>query len=281
MYQYSNCNYQTLGLIIQQVSGTELRGVHGRARIRAAGDESHVHLERSGDFKPGSRPGTSTWFGHPQPFDEPLPRGSVPQGFIISTAQDLAHYLGAQLNGGRYGNATVLSSAGMAELHHGTARIGDSDVYYAMGWNAGTVDGQKAVWHEGDTFGFQSFLLVLTDAHWGVALMSNKSDIPANSRFEEIAFGVASLVSGRRSENRTRSRRDARIRRICRHRRSAVVRHGADDRVVASMAPRPGDAATQRGGQLVARRAAVDAESVVGRGRFRCVAGHVRVDPVR
>ena len=90
----------------------------------------------------------------------------------------------------------MLSSAGIDELHQGAARIGDSDTYYAMGWNTGTVDGQKAVWHEGDTFGFQSFMVVLTDARWGVAVMSNRNDIPANRRFEEIAFGIASMVVG-------------------------------------------------------------------------------------
>ncbi len=195
MYQYSNCNYQTLGLIIQQVSGQSYEAYMAE-HVFAPLAMNHTYTSKEAALQAGLAAGHRTWFGRPQPFDEPLPRGSVPQGFIISTAQDLAHYLGAQLNGGRYGNATVLSSAGMAELHHGTARIGDSDVYYAMGWNSGVVDGQKAVWHEGDTFGFQSFLLVLTDAHWGVALMSNKSDIPANSRFEEIAFGVARLVVG-------------------------------------------------------------------------------------
>ncbi len=195
VYQYSNCNYQTLGLIIQQVSGQSYEAYMAE-HVFAPLAMNHTYTSKEAAIQGGLAAGHKTWFGHPVPFDEPMPRGSVPQGFIISTAQDIAHYLGALLNGGRHGDVSVLSSAGIAELHHGTARIGDSDTYYAMGWNAGTVDGQKAVWHEGDTFGFQSFLLVLTDARWGIALMSNRSEIPANARFEEIAFGVASLLVG-------------------------------------------------------------------------------------
>ena len=195
IYQYSNCNYQALGVIIQQVSGQSYEA-YMADHVFAPLAMTHTYTSKQAATQGGLAAGHKTWFGQPVPFDEPMPRGSVPQGFIISTAQDLAHYLGAQLNGGRHGDVSVLSSAGIAQLHKGAARIGDSGAYYAMGWNAGTMDGQKAVWHEGDTFGFQSFLLVLTDARWGVALMSNKSAIPANSRFEEIAFGVASLLVG-------------------------------------------------------------------------------------
>ena len=195
MYQYSNCNYQTLGLIVQQVSGQDFASYVAEHVFEPLA-MTRTYTSREAATAEGLSSGHRTWFDRSLPFDEPVPRASVPQGFIISTAQDIAHYLSAQLNGGRYGDASLLSPAGIAELHKGTARVGDSDIYYAMGWNAGTIDGQNAVWHEGDTFGFQSFLVLLTDAHWGVAIMSNTNDIPANRRFEEIAFAVASLVVG-------------------------------------------------------------------------------------
>ena len=194
-YQYSNCNYQTLGMIVQQVSGQSFE-TYMAEHVFAPLAMNHTYTSKEAAIPAGLASGHQTWFGRPVPFDEPVPRASVPQGFVISTAQDLAHYLYAQLNDGRYGDAVVLSSNGLAELHKGTARIGDSDTYYAMGWNAGTVDGQRAVWHEGDTFGFQSFLVVLTDDRWGVAVMANRNAIPANGRFEEIAFSIASMVVG-------------------------------------------------------------------------------------
>jgi CubicO group peptidase (beta-lactamase class C family) len=194
-YQYSNCNYQTLGLIVQQVSGQDFEAYMAE-HVFAPLAMTRTYTSKEAAAANGLASGHRTWFDRSLPFDEPVPRGSVPQGFIISTAQDIAHYLSAQLNGGRYRDASVLSPAGMTQLHNGTARIGGSDVYYAMGWNAGTLDGRGAVWHAGDTFGFQSFFIVMTDAQWGVAVMSNTNDIPSNRRFEEIAFGVASLVVG-------------------------------------------------------------------------------------
>jgi CubicO group peptidase (beta-lactamase class C family) len=114
----------------------------------------------------------------------------------MSSARDMARYLAAQLNEEGLGSA-VLSGEGIAEMHRGTARQGDSDVSYAMGWNVGQIDGVKAVWHGGDTFAYQSFMMLLPDDGWGIALLSNLSNIPANQRFQEVAMNVARLLTGR------------------------------------------------------------------------------------
>lgn len=194
-YQYSNCNYQILGLIVQQVSGKSFEAYMAE-HVFAPLAMTRTYTSKEPALKNGFAMGHRTWFGRPIAFDETVPRASVPQGFIISTAQDLSHYLIAQLNGGVYGDATVLSSAGIAQLHHGAARVGDSDIYYAMGWNAGSHDGINAVWHEGDTNGYQSFMVLLPDAGWGFVLLSNVNNIPATARFEEIGWGIADLLTG-------------------------------------------------------------------------------------
>jgi CubicO group peptidase (beta-lactamase class C family) len=137
------------------------------------------------------------WFGLPVAFDEPFPRGGVPQGFIISSAEDMAHYLSAQLNGGRFGDASVLSPAGIAELHRPAARQGDGETFYGMGWDVGPINGLPAVWHDGDTFSFHSFMMLVPEQGWGVVLLSNASNIPATARFQTIAPGVINLLTGR------------------------------------------------------------------------------------
>jgi CubicO group peptidase (beta-lactamase class C family) len=195
-YQYSNCNYQVLGAIIEAVSGQSYESYMAQ-HVFAPLAMQRTFTAKAPAVEAGLATGHRAWFGRPAAFDEPYPRASVPQGFIISTAQDLAHYLTALLNGGRYLDASVLSSAGIAELHRGAAREGDSDTYYAMGWNSGEIDGERAVWHEGDTFGYQSFMVLLTDARWGVAVLSNVNDIPATAQFEEFAFNIVRMLIGR------------------------------------------------------------------------------------
>ncbi len=90
------------------------------------------------------------WFGRPFPGGGlPYNRAITPAGLIVSDAQDMSHYLVAQLNGGRYEGAQVLSSAGVTEMHRGSADAGGGDSY-AMGWmDSVGVDGERFAWHSG------------------------------------------------------------------------------------------------------------------------------------
>ncbi len=194
-YQYSNCNYQVLGLIVQQVSGQSYEA-YVAEHVFAPLAMNHTYTSKQMAIENGLAMGYRTWFGRPVAFDETLPRASVPQGFIISTAQDMSHYLIAQLNGGQYRQTRVLSANGIATLHQGAAREGNSDVYYGMGWNVGSVEDLNAVWHSGDTNSFQSFMVLLPDRRWAFAILSNVNNIPAGRRFEEIGWGIAKLLTG-------------------------------------------------------------------------------------
>jgi CubicO group peptidase (beta-lactamase class C family) len=195
-YQYSNCNYQILGAIVEAVSGQSFEAYVQQHIFDPLG-MNHTYTSKSAAVANGLAMGHRSLFGHPIAYDEPVPRGSVPSGFIISTAEDMSHYLSAQLNGGRWRDAAVLSPAGIAEMHRGAARIGDGDAYYAMGWNAGLLDGMPAVWHGGDTFGYQSFMVLLPDVGWGAVMLANMNDIPSNARFAEILTGALDLATGR------------------------------------------------------------------------------------
>src|SRR6266487_6787887 len=82
-------------------------------------------------------------FGVPAPFDYYNPSG-LPAGYLISSAEDLTHYLLVQMNGGRFGSATVLSPAGIATMHASGVAItegSDTGSSYGMSWNNGTLAG--------------------------------------------------------------------------------------------------------------------------------------------
>ena len=195
-YQYSNCNYQILGAIVEAVSGQTFEA-YMQQHVFDPLAMTHTYTSKSAAVANGLAMGHRSLFGHPIAYDETVPRGSIPSGFVISTAEDMSHYLSAQLNGGRWRDASVLSPAGIAEMHRGAARVGDGDVYYAMGWNTGSLDGMPAVWHGGDTFGYQSFMVLLPDAGWGAVMLANMNDIPSNARFAEILTGALDLATGR------------------------------------------------------------------------------------
>jgi CubicO group peptidase (beta-lactamase class C family) len=66
----------------------------------------------------GLAEGHTYFFGNPRfSADAPYSRRKLPSGGLISSAEDLGHYLIVQLNGGSYGEAQVLSPENIVLIH--------------------------------------------------------------------------------------------------------------------------------------------------------------------
>jgi len=105
----------------------------------------------------------------------------------------MSRYLIAQLNGGRYEGAQVLSSEGVAEVHRSAADMGQPDVSYTMGWIDDEMDGVPVVWHNGDTGDFHATMILVPESEWGVVVLLNGSN--SQGSLDTPAFGVvAGLV---------------------------------------------------------------------------------------
>jgi CubicO group peptidase (beta-lactamase class C family) len=195
-YQYSNLNYATLGLIVQTVAGQSYEA-YVQQQIFAP-----LQMARSFGTHPAARAhglatGYRWWFGLPLPADLLYLRGSVPAGFLISSAEDLTHYLIAQLNAGRYGGAAVLSPGGIAQLHQPAAAMDAPGVAYGMGWVI-RAGGEPAIWHGGDTANFHSDLILLPQQRWGVVVLMNVNGELARQTNAQgvIAEGIRRLLLG-------------------------------------------------------------------------------------
>jgi CubicO group peptidase (beta-lactamase class C family) len=132
-HHYSNTNYDLLGLIVQTVSG-EPFSQYVEDKIFAPLDMRHSHGTREDARADGLAAGYYHWFGLAwQPAPIPLPRAGEPSATTFVSAEDLGHWIVANLNGGRYGNNQVVSEAGMNALH--TAGVKADDFHgYAFGW---------------------------------------------------------------------------------------------------------------------------------------------------
>ncbi len=121
--EYSNFNYNILGLIIETVSG-ELYADYIQNHIFDPLEMRHSYTSKAEAKQNGLAVGHRHWFSLPFPApDMPIPRGSLPSGQLISCAEDMAHYLIAHLNGGRYGDVQILSGAGIDEMHRGVKEL--------------------------------------------------------------------------------------------------------------------------------------------------------------
>jgi hypothetical protein len=128
----------------------------------------------------------------------PLPHGSLAAGLLISSAEDMAHYLVAHLNGGHYGDVQILSGAGIDELHRAVAeyrKMGIS-VQYAMGWFVSEMGPTKLVWHSGTLPDFASYMALLPEQQKGVVLLFNADHHWMNPVVADFGGAVAALLAG-------------------------------------------------------------------------------------
>jgi CubicO group peptidase (beta-lactamase class C family) len=171
-FQYYNQNYRVLGALIEHVSGQPYAG-YLRDHVFAPLTMSRTTTD--------PRAAVDLAQGHAWVFGAPLVRpqgfdpGALSSGYIISTAEDMAHYLLAYLGGGRGGDAVASPDAfaqllalpagasgaqatppprGVVQLL-GSSR--DAEWGYAMGWLvAQTPGGRRLAFHAGSLERFRA-----------------------------------------------------------------------------------------------------------------------------
>src|SRR6266487_3000257 len=200
-YNYCSANYDVLGLIVQTVSGQSYASYvqqHIFAPLQMHDSFASEQEARHDGLAQGYR-----WlFGVPVPFDL-YEAFNVPAGFLVSSAGDMTHYLVAQMNGGRFGSATVLSPAGIATMHApGVALTGGVETgSYGMGWNNGTLAGIPAIWHDGAEPNVSTRLLIEPQTRWGAVLLVNANNLipldgATNTALTSLEAGVTRLLAG-------------------------------------------------------------------------------------
>lgn len=197
-FQYANANYDLLGLLVETVSGLAYED-YIQQHIFAPLDMRHSATARAAAQADGLATGYRYWFGMPAAMKTPFPRGALPSGYLLSSAEDMSHYLIAQMNSGRYGNASVLSPQGIAELHRPAVAAMDGG-QYAMGWFVGQSGELPVVWHNGTVPGFNAKMALVPGQGWGVVALMNSSSQVNEARKEAIVDGVINLLQGRTPE---------------------------------------------------------------------------------
>ncbi|MFL5578596.1 MAG: serine hydrolase domain-containing protein [Gemmatimonadaceae bacterium] len=200
-FEYSNANYNVLGLVVQAVSG-ESYGGYVRSHILAPLGMTHTTTSAEEERRQGLAQGYNWWFGVLRPARDPFSAANLPAGYLSSTAEDLSHYLIAQMNGGRYGATSVLSPAGIAAMHapgpH-THRPGQSatPAGYGMGWAVGANRGVPVFGHDGATWSFHSLQMVDSRDGWGLIVLANADNqVTAFEPHRAITRGAFARLAG-------------------------------------------------------------------------------------
>ena len=196
-FHYADPNYAVLARLVEVASGQTFGG-YLRERVFAPLEMGDTASVVTAGEAPREAPDLAQ--GHVLAFGVPIPRGEMDgflggSGGVISTAEDMAHYLVMQNNGGRFGNAELVNPKSIALMHTPPQGIGSS---YAMGWTAPEGAKPPVVEHAGVLSAFHADAALLLDEGYGVVLLYNQSYALAD--YGGIERGLTDLLVGKRPD---------------------------------------------------------------------------------
>lgn len=188
VFQYSNLNYDILGAIVQEVSGMKYSDyIEKNVFHPLTMENSHASPE---DVSNHLATGYQPVFGFMLPTRQNDHQGTVPSGYLISSAEDMSKYLIAQRNEGRFGNISIVSERS-AELMHRPAAAMWADNFYGMGW---TVNKER-IFHDGSTENTYSKMII--EGEYGIVLLVNSIDFFHIDSYDQLIEGVNHILHGK------------------------------------------------------------------------------------
>ncbi len=205
-FRYMNINYDLLALVVQTVSGQlyedyVVENIFNPLEM----NNSYTNLEAA--QANGMTQGYSPFFGTMQARAPVYTRGFIGSAGIIASAEDIAHYQIAMLNGGQYGDSSVLSAESVGVLHT-PGHIENRYFGYAMGlrrwplWQANqdidlyTVSIPYYIGHDGEMNVTRTFQFLLPDLRYGIVVMANASDVHRSSYYDNFPAGIMQILYG-------------------------------------------------------------------------------------
>lgn len=192
-YQYSNYNYSILGLIVQMVSGEPFE-VYIQQHIFRPLRMYHSFTSEMEAVQDGMAEGYQWWYGFPFVCHFPYLIDALPAAYVISSVEDMSHYLLACLNIGAVGGASPLSSQGFAELYRPQIRIAEN-TSYALGWRVEQLGKETIFRHSGETANYLAEMVIVPESRIGVVVLMNiNNGAVAQLGVAKIATSTVSLL---------------------------------------------------------------------------------------
>src|SRR6476469_6781503 len=195
-WEYNNFAYGTAGLLVQKISGVEYEKYMVDNVLKPLGVTTEHPVYPSPDMveRMALPYGAGGSLGKPEPVAQ-VHFDVYPAGDIYLRAEDMARFLGAQLNGGVFNGHRILSEESVREMHK--PRFGGT---YGFGyWMVhDSATGHTLLHHGGAIPGMRAFLIGDLDAHVGVYYMTNSDYLPDATppAQSEIVYAALKLLRG-------------------------------------------------------------------------------------
>ena len=184
-FQYFNVGYDVLAVVVQNVSGMKYED-YIQQNIFDPLEMKHTYTDPALARENGLSQGYSRFFGFTVPQKQPHRVFEIGAGYIISTAEDMAHYSMAMDNAGHYKGNQVLSTQGMNMLFAPVQG-------YGMGW----FIEQGHVYHGGANETFKTYVDIYPLRDMSIVVLINQGYMLDHYiSAEQIFKGVEAIVLG-------------------------------------------------------------------------------------
>jgi len=194
-YQYNNFNYIISGLIVEVVSGQSYAD-YVTEHIFEPLDMRHSYAVRTPALADGLSEGHINMFGRVFRDERVRSPAALPSGFLMVSAEDMTHFAIAQMNDGRYGDASILSPQGIAVMQTPAISEGNGSDW-GIGWDIATWDGTQLITRVGDNGNFHAVIIMMPESNLGVVLLANASGFEQMKSYavDRIALGVFNMLN--------------------------------------------------------------------------------------
>ena len=194
-HNYCSGNYNVLGRIIEVVSGQSF-GEYMQENVFAPLDMQQSFTSEQEAQQAGLAQGYQWFFGLSVPTHHSYNPSQLPSGYMISSVEDMSHFLISQLNKGQYAHTNLLSEKSVAAMQVAGTKRGENGGY-GFGWVIAPVGDVPAVWHDGVNVNFHSLLIMQPETQRGAVILTNSFGIVAyESAYKEIEEGIARILAG-------------------------------------------------------------------------------------
>ncbi len=199
-FLYFDGNYWTLAVLVEKISG---RAYPQYLRENIFDPLGMKNTTTTASIPSGMAQGNLTIFGFPVAYPEIIQQKYlVGCCGVITTIEDMGHYLISQLNGGQYAGTRIISEESMQLMHTPRGDVTDfMREQYAMGWMAEEVDGIKQLQDPGTWATYTSEMILLPEQGYGIAIFHSQGCwAPAITGFPMIRDGTIRLLTGSEPE---------------------------------------------------------------------------------
>lgn len=192
-YEYGTVNYDVLGLVIETVSGQSFEDFMEEQVFRPLGlYETYANrgkVQATGQLAQGYR----SAFFMTLPYDAPEFRGNTPAGYLFSSSQDIARWMGIQL--GIVEDIPEIFQGLIAKSHEGNRSVAAVDeLYYGAGWVVNAD--QTFIQHAGGNPTFATNIFLFPEEQLGISLLSNSA-----STNIDMLYNIKDILDGNISQS--------------------------------------------------------------------------------